>query len=187
MNTNNPVLEQVCIHALALTDLARRDANVTLPSCAFSDFKAAVASMGPDALTKQKLWAVLELNGFTTLASLTMAQKSRWQEILGNSWGNGNTAVVGILPCDNNGTPFTAEQITNGEHIMILRVNPQTHRTIGGEGFPALIPEPLWSAGLFKVEITLEPNNINFATLESVENFLQQVIRHFEQVSNLLK
>lgn len=180
------ILQKVCRHALTLSALAQNSPESQLIPCTFTDYKAAIQATNT-SFDLEKLFRVLEIPAFVSMQTLSLNQRNHLQELLGNNWANGDYAVVAILPCDMNGVAFTQEQITNGAHIAILRVNPETHKTVYGDGLPALIPEPLWSAGLFQVELELEDNISNRATITSVEKFLQQVISHFKQVSSQLR
>ncbi len=181
---NSAALDRVKKLVSVYTSLAQSTPNQKLDACTFPDFRAAIRAVGAEVLSPEALQARVGGLDSDNLPAHIMA---KWQQTVAEQFLDGGTVLVAPFPCNLNGKVYTSEEVKQGTHIHIVPVNAATRRGVHGDGMFAVLPLQIWNAGTFKVNFERDRADPSVATIEHTRYFLREVLKHFNNVADLLK
>ncbi|OGC81812.1 MAG: hypothetical protein A2V81_01755 [Candidatus Abawacabacteria bacterium RBG_16_42_10] len=96
----------------------------------------------------------------------------------------GVKCIVALIPCNQNGTLYTVEELNNGKQIEIFFVDPASGLTIYGDTFAAMLPQEVHDKCSFIIEYKTDSSP--FLTPEEWTAFETQLRQAYSNLRSLL-
>lgn len=94
----------------------------------------------------------------------------------------GSRLIVGILPCNANGTLYSDAELSEGKHLNLFLVDPNTNMGIYGDTLAALLPQEIEEKCSFIIDYDHGDNLLSEAEFQRFHHSLGQAFANLRDL-----